>query len=139
VPNNLTNIEPWRITLPLTQRLKLNHPNSVWRNFKKAMAPETDKPAKSTLRDSVADLEEENARKDQRIKELEEELERARQKRLPKSLDDLVGSIGDHIMSGADDLPINEGPEFFSRLGKIIKQVEAMLEEGPPAPATPAG
>lgn len=73
VMDNLPQIEQWRHTLTLTERLRLNHPNAVLRKWQKFMEPEDkeEKPKKPTLRDSVADLSEDNAAKDARIAELE--------------------------------------------------------------------
>jgi hypothetical protein len=84
VMDNLGLIEQWRGTLTLGEKLKLNHPNSVLRRWKKAIEPEPKpggKSAKPTLRESVVSLSEDNAVKDQRITELEAhvaELEAAR-------------------------------------------------------------
>jgi hypothetical protein len=57
----LPMIEEWRRTLTFTERLKLNHPNAVLRKWKAAFeVHEKVKPAKPSLRDSVAELSEEN-------------------------------------------------------------------------------
>jgi hypothetical protein len=57
----LPMIEEWRRTLTLTERLKLNHPNAVLRKWKAAFElPAKVKPVKPSLRDSVAELSEEN-------------------------------------------------------------------------------
>jgi hypothetical protein len=57
----LPQIEEWRRTLTLTERLKLNHPNAVLRKWKAAWeVPDKAKPTKHRLRDSVAELSEEN-------------------------------------------------------------------------------
>lgn len=59
----LPQIEEWRRTLTMTERLKLNHPNAVLRKWKVAWeVPDPNKPAKPAkpnLRDSVATLSEE--------------------------------------------------------------------------------
>lgn len=62
----LPQIEEWRRTLTMTERLKLNHPNAVLRKWKAAWeVPDPNKPAKPAkpakpnLRDSVAELSEE--------------------------------------------------------------------------------
>jgi hypothetical protein len=69
----LPQIEEWRRTLPLTERLKLNHPNAILRNFKAAFeAPDPPKPVKPGLRDSVVELSEENMQLKAHITELEE-------------------------------------------------------------------
>ena len=89
VMDNLPQIEEWRKTLTLTERLKLNHPNAVLRKWKAYMAPEprteTGEP-KPTLRDSVVNLSEQLAAKDREISELKDhiaELEAARETRAP--------------------------------------------------------
>jgi len=78
---NLPMISAWRMTLPLNQRLALNHPNSVLRKFKRAIEPATD-PAdkKPTVRDELINALEAGDGKDRaieqlkaRITELEEE------------------------------------------------------------------
>jgi len=87
--DNLASIEEWRQRLTLPQRMMVNHPSTVWRRWKKAMAvPASAEPGaepKPTLRDSVANLSEENAELKRqleqakaRIAELEEELAAAR-------------------------------------------------------------
>lgn len=61
VMDALPQIEEWRRTLTLTERLKLNHPNAVLRKFKLAFEiPDPSKPVKPGLRDAVAELSEEN-------------------------------------------------------------------------------
>jgi hypothetical protein len=85
VMDNLGSIEEWRATLPLNQRLKFNHPNTVLRRWKAAFEPEKPKTGKPTLRDNVVRLEEEGDAKDKRISELEAhvtELEAAREQPL---------------------------------------------------------
>jgi hypothetical protein len=58
----LPQIEEWRRTLTMTERLKLNHPNAVLRKWKAAWeVPDPNKPnkrAKPGLRESVAELSE---------------------------------------------------------------------------------
>jgi len=90
VMDNLVAITSWRQTLTLTERLALNHPSSVWRKFKCAIEPEATDPTaapKPTLRDSVANLSEENHAQEllitelkARIVELEEECESLRRR-----------------------------------------------------------
>jgi hypothetical protein len=60
VMENLDEIQKWRRNvLTLNQRLELNHPNAVLRNWKRAMEPDIKDDGKPTLRDSVVDLTEE--------------------------------------------------------------------------------
>jgi hypothetical protein len=61
VMDNLGLIEGWRKNLPQTQRLKLNHPNAVWRKWKADHEPEKDGPAKPTIRDALVQSQEELA------------------------------------------------------------------------------
>jgi hypothetical protein len=87
--DNLALIEEWRLRLTSTERLKINHPSTVWRRWKQSVEPppkENGKDeARPTLRDSVTNLSEENAELKRqleqaraRIVELEEELAAAR-------------------------------------------------------------
>jgi hypothetical protein len=85
VMDNLPQIEEWRQTLAMTERLRLNHPNAVLRKCKAFMKPEPrpedGEPPKPTLRDSVANPSEESAAKDREIADLKAhiaELEAAR-------------------------------------------------------------
>jgi hypothetical protein len=60
-------VEAWRNTMPANVRLELNHPNTVWRHWKKATAvSDPDKQPKPSpvakLKESVAILEDENQR-----------------------------------------------------------------------------
>jgi hypothetical protein len=74
VMENLPQIDQWRQTLTLTERLKLNHPNAVLRKWKAFMRPEARNEQglpKPTLRDSVVTLSEENAALKAHIAELE--------------------------------------------------------------------
>lgn len=71
VMDNLPAIDEWRLTLTLTERLKLNHPQAVLRKWKSFVEPEKPKSDKPTLRDSVIDLSEENERLKAHIAELE--------------------------------------------------------------------
>lgn len=75
--DNLPQIEEWRRTLTLGERLKLNHPNAVLRKWKAFMKPEprtaTGEP-KPSLRDSVANLSEEVTAKDREIADLKEHI-----------------------------------------------------------------
>jgi hypothetical protein len=74
VMDNLGQIEEWRMTLTLIERLKLNHPNAVLRKWKAHMAPEERTESgepKPTLRDSVVNLSEDNAAKDRKIADQE--------------------------------------------------------------------
>jgi uncharacterized coiled-coil protein SlyX len=102
VIDNLPNIEQWRKTLTLNQRLSLNHPNSVLRKFKRAIEPE-DKTAepKPTLRDSVINLSDENHAHEllitelkARITELEEEIDFY--KRTIEARDEQLASMREH-------------------------------------------
>jgi hypothetical protein len=71
VMDNLGNIEQWRQTLTFTERLKLNHPNAVWRKWKAANEPETPKEPKPGLKDANIRLQEEAVAKDAHLDELQ--------------------------------------------------------------------
>src|SRR5215471_3005212 len=85
VMDNLGQIEEWRKTLTLTERLKLNHPNAVLRKWKAHMAPEPRTESgepKPTLRDSVVNLSEERDALKRELAQLKDdfaELEAARE------------------------------------------------------------
>ena len=56
---NKVPIEEWRSTLPLPERLKLNHPNSIWRKWKaREQAKKPKDPNKPTLTDVNIQLQE---------------------------------------------------------------------------------
>jgi hypothetical protein len=86
VMENLPEIEKWRRTLTLSERLKLNHPNAVWLRWQaKTRVPDPDKPKRPGLKESVAELSEENmhlkerlADRDAQLTAREAELEAAR-------------------------------------------------------------
>jgi hypothetical protein len=60
VMDHLVEIETWLTTLKPAERLRLNHPSSVWRRWKKAtVVVDPNKPAKVS---AVKELKEENAR-----------------------------------------------------------------------------
>jgi hypothetical protein len=94
VMDNLPAIEGWRATLTQTERLRLNHPNSVLRKWKAATVVKPPKEPKPTLRDSVANLSEENAAKDQRIAELEARVQEAEATREAPRFDPVEGDDG---------------------------------------------
>jgi hypothetical protein len=66
VMDHLTEIEDWLGKLPPTERLRLNHPTSVWRRWKAATKAATAAPDKVSsvqkLKNSIIALEEENTR-----------------------------------------------------------------------------
>jgi hypothetical protein len=95
VMSNLPAIEAWRARLPQTDRLRLNHPNSVLRKWKADTVVKPPKEPKPTLRDSVANLSEENAAKDRRIADLEVRLQEAGAARqAPPRFDPVEGDAG---------------------------------------------
>jgi hypothetical protein len=60
-------IDAWRQTLPLNQRVRLNHPNSIWRNWQKStIAGKTtvaSRPSPTAkYKDEIVRLEDENSR-----------------------------------------------------------------------------
>jgi hypothetical protein len=68
----LPQIEDWRRTITLAERLKLNHPNAILRKFKAAFeVSDPSKPLKPGLRESVAELSEENMQLKAHIAEFE--------------------------------------------------------------------
>jgi predicted nucleic acid-binding Zn-ribbon protein len=83
----LPEIEQWRVTLTRNERLKLNHPTTVWRNYQKATEISEAKPAKPSKDDALRELDEERhaaaaeiERLKARIAELEEEIENLRER-----------------------------------------------------------
>jgi hypothetical protein len=83
VMDNRKEIDPWLKKLPLKERVRLNHPNSIWRRWKAATAvPDPNAPPKvplvQKLNDSIASLQEENDR-------LKREIERGRQQPATKA------------------------------------------------------
>ena len=74
VMDNRPAIEQWRSTLTQTERLRLNHPTTVLRKWQQSTKVPEPKESRPTMRDSVAELSEENMRLKARITELEEEV-----------------------------------------------------------------
>jgi hypothetical protein len=74
VIDNRPAIEAWRATLTLTVRLRLNHPSSVLRKWK---AGTEGKEWKPTLRESIANLSEDNAKLKREVEELTARLQEA--------------------------------------------------------------
>jgi hypothetical protein len=67
VMDNLKEIGPWLEKLPLKERLRLNHPNSIWRRWKATTtAPKADAEPKASpmqkLKDALVDVIEERDR-----------------------------------------------------------------------------
>ena len=143
---NLPQIEEWRRTLPLSERLKLNHPNAVLRKWKAFMKPEPRDEhgePKPTLRDSVVNLSEEVTAKDREIADLKshiEELEAARMTLAAADSSDsahhaigvLLACVNDktmtaHIVSelaqdtGYDGLDLLELSKWFKDLRDALK------------------
>jgi hypothetical protein len=71
VMDSREQIENWRRTLPLSERLNLNHPNAVLRKWKAFMEPEKPKSNKPSIKDSIVILEEENTALKNHVAELE--------------------------------------------------------------------
>ena len=60
---NLSAIHGWRQTLPLNQRVRLNHPNSIWRNWQKSKTTVDTRPSPTAkYKDEIVRLEDENSR-----------------------------------------------------------------------------
>jgi hypothetical protein len=74
VIDNRPAIEAWRATLALTVRLRLSHPSSVLRKWK---AGTEGKERKPTLRESIANLSEDNAKLKREVEELTARLQEA--------------------------------------------------------------
>jgi hypothetical protein len=75
VIENRPAIEAWRETLTQTVRLHLSHPSNVLRNWKAGTEGKEPKPR--TLRDSVANLSEDNAKLKREVEELTARLREA--------------------------------------------------------------
>jgi hypothetical protein len=111
VMDNLGQIEEWRRTLTLGERLRLNHPNAVLRKWKAHLAPERRTESgepKPTLRDSVVNLSEEVEAKNREIAQLKDhiaELEAAR--------DTVDASMKDEAMPAL--------PRWIKHLAKLTK------------------
>jgi len=81
IMDNLGEVERWRGTLTLTERLRLNHPNAVLRKWKAATTPPKPKKEGTTTAEELAPALEENERLKKEIAGLREhikELEAAR-------------------------------------------------------------
>ena len=64
---HLPKVAAWRNTLPANKRLELNHPNSVWRSWKKStVVPDPNKPTRTSpvaeLKEALAESQQELAR-----------------------------------------------------------------------------
>jgi hypothetical protein len=70
--DNQAAIEAWRATLSLTERLQLNHPNSVWRKYQATQrAPEKASEPRTNAKDeSIRELQEKLDAAQKRIEEL---------------------------------------------------------------------
>ena len=80
VMDELPAIEQWRSTLTRTERLKLNHPTTVWRNYQRATEIPEAKVAKPSKAETLREIDEERNdalrevdRLKARVLELEEE------------------------------------------------------------------
>ena len=137
VMDNLGQIEEWRMTLTLTERLKLNHPNAVLRKWKAHMAPEARTESgepKPTLRDSVVNLSEEVAAKDREIANLKThiaELEAAREAAVPSATDTtIIGALNTLVGSkiALDDvLPGEFDPSALLKLAGDLINISKKL------------
>jgi hypothetical protein len=126
IMDNLPQIEEWRRTLTLTERLKLNHPNAVLRRWKAFMEPEK-KPedAKPTLRDSVVNLSEDNTAKDLEIAGLKAhvaDLESSRETATDVTAEKLLGEALQALTKcftslGSSDAAMKEllSPELYAK------------------------
>lgn len=122
VMDNLPQIEEWRQTITLAERLKLNHPNAVLRKWKAFIEPEKrpdpNAPPKPTLKDSVASLSEENAG----LKAHIEELEAARTAEATDPVQDIVGRI--ERLSEPDRFQLFAFLKHIEQEGAAVKSTE---------------
>jgi hypothetical protein len=64
--DHLAEVESWLAKRTPTERLRFNHPNTIWRRWKAATAPKADAEKKASpiqkLNDEITKLQEENDR-----------------------------------------------------------------------------
>ena len=97
--DRLPQIEEWRRTLTLTERLKLNHPSAILRKFNATFeVTDPSKPVKPGLRDGVVELSEENMQLKAHVAELEERSKsgiHTQPAQVPRRRSRLAGRVGD--------------------------------------------
>lgn len=100
-------IEKWRAILTTTQRLKINHPTTVWRNWQSSIhepKPKAErKPSKQQqTEDALQTMHEAfdmEHKENERLKAHVEELESAREEPATVSIDDIRLALIDHLRS----------------------------------------
>lgn len=141
VMENRAAIEAWRMTLTLTERIRLNNPNVVLRKWKAATSVPVPKEKKPGLRDFVANLDEERHALKSRVAELEAQLEEVRaadptapsfvvtqaaDELLSYSVWSVTTSVLERIREGLGDAPQEPGVVWAS---SIIDAIDKELKE----------
>jgi hypothetical protein len=130
VMQDLPAIEEWRRTLTLTERLKLNHPNAVLRKWQaNTRVPDPNKKPKPGLRESVADLSEENTQLKGQLADRDEQITalQATQSTPVMSLAEITEQWVTCFLAAADPDEIEQAAQqIVNALSKFAKVPEAI-------------